>query len=199
MRHTGKPYDLSEPDGFKDGRVIDYYRLPDEFVINEKKNAVPGSSLYVTHKLTLEYISTRKRPTAEETVNPRQWRLLTDLMHENPMAAQVYLRVACSVCYFDADQAKELIAAVRAEAGDRVDAMVHMLSRLVDPIRLIELFGMLSITELKMLKNRVGEDMFHFNPRNPTGHYQVSGPQLHVPSKSRLRCGSPLLLHPWRT
>ena len=28
-------FDLAEPEGFKDGRVTDYYRLPDEYTEDE--------------------------------------------------------------------------------------------------------------------------------------------------------------------
>lgn len=96
---------------------------------------------YVPHTLSLEYMSTRKRATQDDTVNERQWKLLTELIEENPTAAQVYLKVACSVCYFDVNQAKEIIQRVRTEGGDRVNAIVYLLVRLVDPIRLIDLFG----------------------------------------------------------
>ena len=83
------------------------------------------------------------------------------------------LEVAASVCYFDVEQAKELVRMVRDAGGNRVEATVPLLSRLVDPINLIHLFNLLKDEELHLLKNRVGDDMYHFNPRNPTGHYQL--------------------------
>ena len=158
----GSPFNLAEPDGFKDGRVTDHYRLPDEYAEDETE-----------HLLKLEYESTRKCPHPEDKINDRQWRMLTSLMGEASAMAVGVLEVAASVTYFDVDQAKELVNIIRNQCGNRVEATVPLLSRLVDPINLINLFNLLSDSELHTLKNRVGDDMFHFNPRNPTGHYQL--------------------------
>ena len=158
----GQPFNLAEPNGFKDGRVTDYYRLPDEY-----------SEPETPHCLKLQYESTRTAPHGEDKINPRQWQLLTSLMEGAGSMAVGVLEVAASVCYFDVEQAKELVHIVRHCAGNRVEATVPLLSRLVDPINLINLFNLLSDGELHTLKNRVGDDMYHFNPRNPTGRYQL--------------------------
>ena len=36
----GVTFDLAEPPGFKDGRVVDHYRLPDEYALGEDGQAV---------------------------------------------------------------------------------------------------------------------------------------------------------------
>ena len=118
------------------------------------------------HVLKLEYVSTRSCPHEEDKINPRQWRMLNLLMDDAGSQAVGVLEVAASVCYFDVDQAKELVRKVRHAGGNRVEGTVPLPSRLVDPINLIHLFNLLSDTELHALKNRVGDDMFHFNPRN---------------------------------
>jgi hypothetical protein len=164
----GVPFDVEEPEGFKDGRVVDYYRLPDEYAVNGETGEP------VCHRLAVEYLSTRVRPQMEDKANDRQWAQLRELMHgSGPVGAQHALEAACGVCFFSVEQATELVLLVRMLGGNRVLAIVPLLSRLVDPIKLIELFAILTNEELKSLKSRVGDDLFHFNPRNPTGHYQL--------------------------
>jgi hypothetical protein len=133
----------------------------------------------------------------EDQANTRQWTELCALMKSNPIAAQQALEAASGVCFFSVEQALQLVSIVRMVAGNRVLAIVPLLSRLVDPVKIVELFAILSDEELDSLKSRVGDDLFHFNPRNPTGHYQldlstkyVSTVQLCIRSFS---CGARLL------
>ena len=85
----------------------------------------------VSHSLAVEYRSTRVGPKLADRANARQWGALLSLMQESPIAAQHALEAACDVCFFDVEQAMQLVQLVRNLGGNRVLAMVPLLSRCV--------------------------------------------------------------------
>ena len=85
----------------------------------------------VSHSLAVEYRSTRVGPKLADRANARQWGALLSLMQESPIAAQHALEAACDVCFFDVGQAMQLVQLVRNLGGNRVLAMVPLLSRCV--------------------------------------------------------------------
>ena len=96
-----------------------------------------------------------------------------NLMKESAMAAELALKAACSVCYLTVAQAESLVEEVNLHAGDRVDAVIFMLPRIVDVDKVPLLLNVLSDAELQTLAGRVGVDFFHFNSKNPSGRYKL--------------------------
>ena len=157
---NGTPYNLQEPEdlGIQFGRtdrLVDYFELPEE------------------GRLTLKYASTRRRPKMTDAATPTQIAMFKNLMKESAMAAELALKAACSVCYLTVAQAESLVEEVNLHAGDRVDAVIFMLPRIIDVDKVPLLLNVLSDAELQTLAGRVGVDFFHFNSKNPSGRYKL--------------------------
>jgi len=155
-----KPYELKEPEdlGIEFGRtdrLVDHFELPEEGI------------------LSLKYASTRRTPKMEDAATDKQIETFIGLMKESAMAAELALKAACSICYLTTTQAKTLVKEINLHAGDRVDAVIFMLPRIIDVAKIPKLLNVLSDEELRNLQGRVGADFFHFNAKNPTGRYKL--------------------------
>ena len=156
----GKPYDLKEPEDLgiefgRTSRLVDFFELPEE-----------GT-------LSLRYASTRRRPKMGDEATDKQMDTFIRLMSESAMAAELALKAACAICYVTVSQATELVNAINLNAGDRVDAVIFMLPRIIDAEKIPQLMSTLTDAELDTLSGRVGVDFFHFCPKNPTGRYKL--------------------------
>jgi len=157
---NGSPYNLQEPEDLgitfgRTDRLVDYFELPEE------------------GRLTLKYSSTRRRPKMEDAATEKQIMTFKNLMKESAMAAELALKAACSICYLTVAQGQSLVEEINFHAGDRVDAVIFMLPRIIDVEKVPLLLNVLSDGELQTLAGRVGVDFFHFNSKNPSGRYKL--------------------------
>ena len=151
----GKKYELEEPKHFtREDRLCDHFELPE------------------TGILSLSYHSTRRRPKLGDAATGSQIETFKTLMTDS-MAAELALNVACSICYFMTSQAIELVSVIGSHAGDKIDAVIALLPRVIDAEKIPVLLNLLNDPDLLTLMGRVGQDLFHFNPKNPTGGYKL--------------------------
>lgn len=156
----GKKYELQEPEDLgikfsRSDRLCDHFELPE------------------TGVLTLTYASSRRRPRRGDEATQVQIDTFEGLMSASAMAAELALNVACSICFFTVAQAIELVSIVGRLAGDKIDAAIALLPRIIDVQKIPLLLNQLNDADLTTLSGRVGADFFHFNPKNPTASYSL--------------------------